>query len=565
MDGYASQSPVDGPPGVDRLNQHRQYDNRVPALQGPYMEKKGPNNAGMSVNSRSFASRKLTGQNLRLVCQPSNCPEMRQQYRNMPPQRQNAMSPPTPSTGSPYGPSSAPIAWTSSSYYRGRNTRYPTAPPTLYRSYSQYSNYPKTSMPASSPNTSSSQSSNQSQSGEQLSKTNLYIRGLSKHTTDKDLLAMCESYGKITSTKAIIDSQLSTCKGYGFVDFETPQAAEYAVQELQASGFQAQMAKVIRKREPRMREPFPTRDHGMPKPRGTTMFGSDAESSHVRKMTSFGGQQEQDPTNLYIANLPPYFTEEHLENLFKEYGTVISTRILRKLDGQSRGVGFARMESKEKCEQIIQNFNSKILAGGNEPLLVKFADGGSKKKAQYQQNRSWTERADANNYSYVTGIPVGYDQSSIAQNGVGAAPPGGAAAAGGGGAVATAMIPAGIMPRYSMSTTPVTTYQVQSTNPGWMHHPQYIMPPIAHMIPNTVHPGSHTLDPTSVMPTLTTQMGQLQLSSTSYVSGPHATYTQIPYQPQGGTVVQTVPVEVCVTLHKFFCSLFLFNLFFQIF
>uniref|UniRef100_A0A0L8HI80 RRM domain-containing protein n=2 Tax=Octopus bimaculoides TaxID=37653 RepID=A0A0L8HI80_OCTBM len=364
-------------------------------------------------------------------------------------------------------------------------------------------NYPKTSMPASSPNTSSSQSSNQSQSGEQLSKTNLYIRGLSKHTTDKDLLAMCESYGKITSTKAIIDSQLSTCKGYGFVDFETPQAAEYAVQELQASGFQAQMAK----------------------------------------------QQEQDPTNLYIANLPPYFTEEHLENLFKEYGTVISTRILRKLDGQSRGVGFARMESKEKCEQIIQNFNSKILAGGNEPLLVKFADGGSKKKAQYQQNRSWTERADANNYSYVTGIPVGYDQSSIAQNGlylpysVGAAPPGGAAAAGGGGAVATAMIPAGIMPRYSMSTTPVTTYQVQSTNPGWMHHPQYIMPPIAHMIPNTVHPGSHTLDPTSVMPTLTTQMGQLQLSSTSYVSGPHATYTQIPYQPQGGTVVQTVPVE----------------------
>ncbi|CAI9741894.1 Hypothetical predicted protein [Octopus vulgaris] len=113
MDGYASQSPVDGPPGVDRLNQHRQYDNRVPSMQGPYMEKK--------------------------VCQPSNCPEMRQQYRNMPPQRQNAMSPTTPSTGSPYGPSSAPIAWTSSSYYRGRNTRYPTAPPTLYRSYSQYS------------------------------------------------------------------------------------------------------------------------------------------------------------------------------------------------------------------------------------------------------------------------------------------------------------------------------------------------------------------------------------------------------------------------------------------
>lgn len=74
---------------------------------------------------------------------------------------------------------------------------------------------------------------------------------------------------------------------------------------------------------------------------------------------------------MYIANLPPYFTEEHLEDMFKEYGTVISTRILRKPDGISRGVGFARMESKEKCEQIIQNFNSKMLAGKVEFLVWK--------------------------------------------------------------------------------------------------------------------------------------------------------------------------------------------------
>lgn len=32
--------------------------------------------------------------------------------------------------------------------------------------------------------------------------------------------------------------------GYGFVDFETSQAAEVAVQALQAQGIQAQMAKV---------------------------------------------------------------------------------------------------------------------------------------------------------------------------------------------------------------------------------------------------------------------------------------------------------------------------------
>ena len=74
-------------------------------------------------------------------------------------------------------------------------------------------------------------------------------------------------------------------------------------------------------------------------------------------------QQEQDPTNLYIANLPMHFTEKHLENMFKDYGTVISTRILRKPDGFSRCVGFARMESKDKCEQIINTFNNKMLSG----------------------------------------------------------------------------------------------------------------------------------------------------------------------------------------------------------
>lgn len=53
-------------------------------------------------------------------------------------------------------------------------------------------------------------------------------------------------------------------------------------------------------------------------------------------------QQEQDPTNLYIANLPPNFKETDLENMLKQYGQVISTRILKDASGMSKGVGFAR-------------------------------------------------------------------------------------------------------------------------------------------------------------------------------------------------------------------------------
>ncbi|KAL3832647.1 hypothetical protein ACJMK2_024272 [Sinanodonta woodiana] len=334
-------------------------------------------------------------------------------------------------------------------------------------------------MPAASPNTTSSQSSNHSSGSDQLSRTNLYIRGLNPNTTDKDLVNLCQPYGKIISTKAIIDEATNKCKGYGFVDFENPQAAEVAVQALQAQGIQAQMAK----------------------------------------------QQEQDPTNLYIANLPIYFSEQNLENMFKDYGTVISTRILRKPDGISRGVGFARMESKDKCDQIITAFNAKILPGCTEPLLVKFADGGNKKKNPLQQKLS----ADT--------IQLAYDQAALAQNGLympySMASPSGATAL---------MTPAGLVPRYTMAQSPAPSYQVQSTHAGWAVHPQYIMQPqMAHMIPSTVHPGNAGLDLQSMLPTLTTQMGQLHLSSNSYAALTSHGYTQIPYQ--AGTILQTMPVE----------------------
>ena len=74
-------------------------------------------------------------------------------------------------------------------------------------------------------------------------------------------------------------------------------------------------------------------------------------------------QQEQDSTNLYIANLPAHVSETDLEGLFSPHGAVISTRVLRDVSGASRGVGFARMESKEKCEAVIQAFNGALLQG----------------------------------------------------------------------------------------------------------------------------------------------------------------------------------------------------------
>ncbi|CAO2597336.1 RNA-binding motif, single-stranded-interacting protein 1 [Lemmus lemmus] len=206
---------------------------------------------------------------------------------------------------------------------------------------------------------------------DQLSKTNLYIRGLPPNTTDQDLVKLCQPYGKIVSTKAILDKTTNKCKGYGFVDFDSPAAAQKAVSALKASGVQAQMAK----------------------------------------------QQEQDPTNLYISNLPLSMDEQELENMLKPFGQVISTRVLRDSSGTSRGVGFARMESTEKCEAVIGHFNGKFIktppgvSAPTEPLLCKFADGGQKKRQnpnKYIPNgRPWHREGEA-------GMTLTYDPTTAA-------------------------------------------------------------------------------------------------------------------------------------------------------
>ncbi|XP_068101760.1 RNA-binding motif, single-stranded-interacting protein 1 isoform X4 [Hyperolius riggenbachi] len=339
--------------------------------------------------------------------------------------------------------------------------------------------------PPSPSTTNNNSSSSSSSSGwDQLSKTNLYIRGLLPNTTDQDLVKLCQPYGKIVSTKAILDKTTNKCKGYGFVDFDSPAAAQKAVSALKATGVQAQMAK----------------------------------------------QQEQDPTNLYISNLPLSMDEQELETMLKPYGQVISTRILRDSNGTSRGVGFARMESTEKCEAVINHFNGKFIktlpgvSAPTEALLCKFADGGQKKRQtqnKYVQNgRAWPREGEA-------GMTLTYDPAAAIQN--------------------------GFYPPYSIATnrmitqtsitpyiaSPVSTYQVPS--PSWMQPQPYIMQHAgAVLTPSMDHTMS--LQPASMISPLTQQMSHLSLSSSGTYM-PATTAMQGAYIPQY-THVQTAAVSV---------------------
>uniref|UniRef100_A0A8C4GHE8 RNA binding motif, single stranded interacting protein 2b n=1 Tax=Dicentrarchus labrax TaxID=13489 RepID=A0A8C4GHE8_DICLA len=329
-----------------------------------------------------------------------------------------------------------------------------------------------------------------SSGGEQLSKTNLYIRGLHPGTTDQDLVKLCQPYGKIVSTKAILDKTTNKCKGYGFVDFDSPASAQKAVTALKAGGVQAQMAK----------------------------------------------QQEQDPTNLYISNLPLSMDEQELENMLKPFSQAISTRILRDANGTSRGVGFARMESTEKCEAIIQHFNGKYIKTPPgvpvppEPLLCKFADGGQKKRqnqGKYLQNgRPWTRDGETG------GMTLTYDPTTALQNGFYSSP--------------YSIAPNRMIGPTSLSPymhSPVSTYQVfcLTLKPVSLSRWQGAV-----LTPGMDHTMS--IQPTSMMGPLTQQLSHLSMgSSGTYM--PANTSMQGTYIPQYTQVpAANISVEVMTSV-----------------
>ncbi|CAJ2508649.1 Uu.00g136750.m01.CDS01 [Anthostomella pinea] len=84
-------------------------------------------------------------------------------------------------------------------------------------------------------------------------------------------------------------------------------------------------------------------------------------------------------TNLYISNLPKSLIEAELGAVFLGY-TILSSKILCDSIGNSRCVGFARFESRELCNEIIERFNGVKLGCEGLPMQIRYADTQAQKE-----------------------------------------------------------------------------------------------------------------------------------------------------------------------------------------
>lgn len=82
---------------------------------------------------------------------------------------------------------------------------------------------------------------------------------------------------------------------------------------------------------------------------------------------------------LYVGNLPPAFSDQDLENLFVECGTVISAKvILDRETGRTKGFGFVEMSSEEEGQRAIEKLDKKVVGKGS--IVVNKARPPEKKE-----------------------------------------------------------------------------------------------------------------------------------------------------------------------------------------
>ena len=69
---------------------------------------------------------------------------------------------------------------------------------------------------------------------------------------------------------------------------------------------------------------------------------------------------------IYTGNISFTMTEEELEKVFAEYGTVTSAKIIRnKFNGRSKGFGFVDMENDADGEAAIEALDGTEVSGRN--------------------------------------------------------------------------------------------------------------------------------------------------------------------------------------------------------
>jgi cold-inducible RNA-binding protein len=68
--------------------------------------------------------------------------------------------------------------------------------------------------------------------------------------------------------------------------------------------------------------------------------------------------------NIFVGNLAKEVTDEDLQSLFSEYGTVKSVKVIKDMfSGESRGFGFVEMPGQAEAQKAMTELNTREVKG----------------------------------------------------------------------------------------------------------------------------------------------------------------------------------------------------------
>ncbi|CAG0892310.1 unnamed protein product [Cyprideis torosa] len=196
---------------------------------------------------------------------------------------------------------------------------------------------------------------------------NIFIKNLDKSIDNKAMYDTFSAFGNILSCKVATDEH-GNSKGYGFVHFETEEAAQSAITKVNnmlLNGKKVYVGKFIPRKE---------REKQM-------------------------GERARKFTNVFVKNFGEDWDEAKIREVFGKFGKITSCKIMFDETGKSKGFGFVAFENAESAEKAVEGMNGfevpmtvtkkEVEGEGNEPttttIMKKIYVGRAQKKAERQQ------------------------------------------------------------------------------------------------------------------------------------------------------------------------------------
>lgn len=184
---------------------------------------------------------------------------------------------------------------------------------------------------------------------------NVFIKNLDKTIDNKALYDTFSTFGNILSCKVVTDGK-GNSKGYGFVHYETKEAADNAIVQVHGMLLNGKIVYV---------GPFIPKKERIP--------GSDPEKF----------------TNVYLKNLEPSYTEEDLLRDFTKFGEIQNAVLMKDEKGNSKGFGFVNYRDHEAAKRAVTEMEGKKV--GEKEIYVGRAQKRGEREAHLKKLRE--ERA----------------------------------------------------------------------------------------------------------------------------------------------------------------------------